>query len=51
MKNILGVRSNQISFLTKDLSKAIMNRSRLRKYFLKSRTGESKILNTKQRNY
>ena len=38
-------------FITKDLSKAIMKRSRLRNNFLKKRTGENKTLYTKQRNY
>ena len=38
-------------FITKDLSKAIMKRSRLRNNFLKNRTGENKTLYTKQRNY
>ena len=38
-------------FITKDLSKAIMKRSRLCNKFLKNRTEENKILYTKQRNY
>ena len=45
------VRGNQMPFITKDLSKAIMKRSRLRNNFLKNRTGENKTLYTKQRNY
>ena len=44
-------RGNQMPFITKDLSKAIMKRSRLRNNFLKNRTGENKTLYTKQRNY
>ena len=40
-----------MSFITKDLSKAIMKRSRLRNNFLKNRTGEYKTLYTKQRTY
>ena len=44
-------RDNQISFTTKDLSKAITKRSRLRNNFLVKRTGENKTLYTKQRNY
>ena len=44
-------RGNQMIFITKDLSKAIMKRSRLRNNFLKNRTGESKTLYTRQRNY
>ena len=42
---------NQMPFITKDLSKAIMERSRLCNNFLKNRTGENKTLYTKQRNY
>ena len=38
-------------FITKDLSEAIMKRSRLRNNFLKNRTGENKTLYTKQMNY
>ena len=38
-------------FITIDLSKAIMKRSRLRKNFLKNRTEQNKTLSTKQRNY
>ena len=37
--------------ITKDLSKAIMKRSRLRNNFLKNRTGKNKTLYTKQWNY
>ena len=37
--------------ITSELNKAIMNRSRLRNRYLKLRTCQSKIANTKQRNY
>ena len=43
------VRGNQIPFITKDLSKAIMKRSRLHNNFLKNRTGKIKpIYKTKE---
>ena len=45
------VRGNQMSFVSKDLSKVIRKRSRLRNNFLKNRTEENKTLYTKQRNY
>ena len=45
------MRRHQIPFITKDLSKAIMKRSRLRNNFLKNRTEQNKTLYTKQRNY
>ena len=45
------VRGNQMSFVSKDLSKVITKRSRLRNNFLKNRTEENKTLYTKQRNY
>ena len=38
-------------FITRDLSKVIMKRSRLRNNFVKNRTGGNKTLYTKQRNY
>ena len=44
-------RGNQMPFITKELSKAIMKRSRLRNNFLKNRTEENKTLCTKQWNY
>ena len=44
-------RGNQMPFITKDLSKAIMKRSRMSNNFLKNRTGENKTLYTKQRSY
>lgn len=40
-------QGNQILFLTKDLSKAIMKRSRMCNNFLKNRTEENKPLHTK----
>ena len=43
-------RGNQMPFIIKDLSKAIMKRSRLRNNFLKNRTEQNKTLYTKQRN-
>ena len=43
-------RGNQMPFIAKDLSKAIMKRSRLRNNFLKNRTEQNKTLYTKQRN-
>ena len=45
------VRGNQMPFKTKQLSKEIMKRSRLRKNFLINRTEENKILYNRQRNY
>ena len=45
------IRANQKPFITSELNKAIMNRSRLRNRYLKLRTSESKIAYTKQRNY
>ena len=39
-------RSNQMSFITKDLSKEIIKISRLRNNFLKSKTHENRLLNT-----
>ena len=39
---------NEMPFITKDLSKAIMKRSKLCNNFLKNRTGEKKTLYTKQ---
>ena len=38
-------------FMTKQLSKEIMKRSRLRNTFLRNRTEENKILYNRQRNY
>ena len=45
------VRGNQTPFMTKQLSKEIMKRSRLRNNFLRNRTEENKILYDRQRNY
>ena len=44
-------RGNQMSFITKDTSKAIMKRSWLRSNFVKNKTRENKTLYTKQRKY
>ena len=44
------VRGNQSPFMNKDLSKAIMVRTKLRNIFLKNRTEENKINYNKQRN-
>ena len=41
-------KGNQMPFITKHLSKAIMRRSRLRNDFLKNRKEENKVLYTKQ---
>ena len=46
-----SVRGNQSPFMNKALSKAIMERSRLRNKFLRERTDESKSNYNKQRNY
>ena len=45
------LRFNQSPFMNKDISKAIMNRTRLRYRFLKSMSFESKAAYSKQRNY
>ena len=42
------IRANQKPFITSELNKAIMNRSRLRNRYLKLRTSVSKIAYTKQ---
>ena len=44
-------RGNQMSFITKDTSKAIMKRSWLRSKFVQNKTRENKTLYTKQRKY
>ena len=44
------VRGNKSPFMNKTLSKAIMQRSKLRKLFLKERTGENRNNYVKQRN-
>ena len=43
-------RGNQMSFMTKDLSKEMMTRSRLRNKYLKDKTEENRLLYTQQRN-
>ena len=45
------VRGNQMPFMTKQLSKEIMKRSRLCNNFLRNRTEDNKILYNRQRNY
>ena len=42
--------ANHSSFLTEELSKAIMNRSRLRNQFLKNRSVESRVKYNNERN-
>ena len=49
-QKIKYVRGNQMPFMTKQLSKEIMKRSRLRNNFLRNRTEENKILYNRQRN-
>ena len=44
------VRANKASFMNKELKKAIMVRSKLRKKFLKSRSEEDRKAYNKQRN-
>ena len=50
-QKIKYVRSNQILFMAKQLSKEIMKRSRPRNNFLRNRTEENKIFHRRQRNY
>ena len=45
------LRANQAPFMNKSISKAIMNRSRLRKEYLKNRSVENKFLYNRQRNF
>ena len=45
------LRSNHSPFMNKNISKAIMDHTRLRNKFLKSRSTESKLAYNKQRNY
>ena len=47
---LVRVRGNHSPFLNKNLSKAIMLRTKLRNTFLKNRTEENKFRYTKQRN-
>ena len=44
-------RGNHMPFFTKELSKEIMTRSRLRKKYLKNRNEENRAIYVKQRNY
>ena len=43
-------RGNQMPFMTKDLSKEMMTRYRLRNKYLKDKTEENRLLYTQQRN-
>ena len=45
------IRSNNCNFMTKELRKAIMNRSKLRNKFLKTRNEESRRRFNRQRNF
>ena len=45
------VRGNHLNFMNKELSKAIMNRTRLRNRFLRDRSDENRKKYSKQRNY
>ena len=45
------IRSNNCNFMTKELRKASMNRSKLRNKFLKPRKEESKRCFNRQRNF
>ena len=45
------LRANQGEFMSKELNKAIMTRSRLRNKYLKDKSADSKIAYDKQRNY
>ena len=45
------IRANHSKFVTKELSKAIMLRSKLRNQFLKTKSQESKMKFKKQRKY
>ena len=47
---IKHARRNQMPFLTKDLSQAIMKRFRLRNKFLNNKTEKNRTLYVKQRN-
>ena len=44
------LRANHWNFITKELSKAIMQRSKLRNFYLKARSDENRIRYKKQRN-
>ena len=45
-----SARDNQMPLMTKNLSKEIMTRSRLRNKYLKNKTEENRLLYTEQRN-
>ena len=45
------LRANQGEFMTKELNKSIMTRSRFRNKYLKEKSADSKIAYEKQRNY
>ena len=45
------LRASQGEFISKELNKAIMNRSRLCNKYLKEKSADSKIAHDKQRNY
>ena len=45
------LRANKGEFMTKELNKAIMTRSRLRNDYLKKKSGVSKIAYDKQKKY
>ena len=47
----ITVRGNQSPFMNKEVSKAIMERSRLKNKFLRVKSEENKMLYKKQRNY
>ena len=44
-------QGNQMPFFNKELSKAIMTRTKLRNIFLQNRSKENRICHTKQRNF
>ena len=46
-----AIRGNNLPFMNKELSKAIMNRTRLRNKFLKDKTEYNKNMYAKQRNF
>ena len=50
-KKMKYIRSNNYNFMTKELRKAIMNRSKLRNKFLKTRNEESRRRFNRQRNF
>ena len=50
-KKVKSIRSNNSNFMTKELRKAIMNRSKLRNKFLKTRNEESRRRFNRQRNF